>query len=121
MAIPDLCGTEALQAVISYWGKRADFSQESGVLKAANSVGFVGFYDKADIEALCRHLDSGLPVIVDLVEDERYSVIVGMDNDHMYAVDSETKPRYAKIPVDIFNENFEARRLIIITPEKTVQ
>ncbi len=120
MTIPDLCGAEALRAVISYWGKHADFSNESEILKAANSVGFVGFYDEADMGALCQYLDSGLPVIADLIENERYSVIVGMDDRHTYVVDSKTEPRYAKILTSVFNKNFEARRLIIIAPEKIV-
>ena len=145
---PGLCGASALQAVLAYWGKKhseqelADLSHsnpDDGVeapelLEAARAVGFDGFYhDDAELDDLKRYLDLGLPVIVNWwsTNQGHFSVVVGMDDKHVYMVDPEKDRPFSRMPLDEFDGNWfdfkepeqtdlTRRRLLVVAPHKLV-
>lgn len=142
-----MCGPASLKMVFDYYGVEKSEEEiaklagtienlgtdEAGIKKAAESFGFkVIIKNESSFEDIQSYLDKKIPVIVNWftrgridyddsqVPDGHYSVVVGLDNDHIYLQDPEigklrkiAKEDFMKVWFDFKGEAIKPDELII--------
>ncbi len=142
-----MCGPASLKIVLDYYGinlsekklagltrtTRKTGTNDQGIANAAESLGFrVQIKNKSGFDDIEKWLKKGVPVIVNWltrgrpdysnseVADGHYSVVVGLDDKHIYLQDPEIgklrkieKNDFMKVWFDFKGEYINADELII--------
>lgn len=143
----DMCGPASLKIVLDYYGvnktekELADLTglvpglgvDDTGIAKAVESLDFkIEIKNESSFEEIERWLKKDVPVIVDWftrgrqdyddseVADGHYSVVIGLDNEHIYLQDPETggerkitKEDFMKVWFDFKGQHLKPEELII--------
>jgi len=141
------CGPASLKIVLGYYGinlsekklvrltrtTRKIGTDDKGIASVAQFLGFkVGIKDKSTFDDIEKWLKRGIPVIVNWftrgradysnseVADGHYSVVVGLDDKHIYLQDPEIgelrkikKDDFMKVWFDFMGEYLKPNELII--------
>ena len=142
-----MCGPASLKIVLSYYGvdkSEAELAQltdwdpnfgvsNENIAKAARSLGFtVEIKNESSFADIEKWLAKGVPVLVDWftrgrpdyddseVAEGHSSVVVGLDDDHIYLQDPEigglrkiTRDNFLKVWFDFLGEQIKADELVI--------
>lgn len=142
-----MCGPASLKIVLSYFGvekaekelaklcgaKKDLGTDDQGIKKAAEGLGFkVQIKNNSSFKDIEKWLERSVPVIVDWftrgrmdyadsdVADGHYSVVIGLDKEHIYLQDPETggmrkldKEDFLTVWFDFTGKNIKSNELII--------
>lgn len=141
-----MCGPASLKIVLDYFGVDKSESEladlmgktdlgvdEKGIVTTAESLGFkAAVKNESDFSDIQGWLDKKVPVIVDwftrgradypdsAIADGHYSVVAGLDDEHMYLQDPELgglrtlkKEDFKKVWFDFSGEFIQPEQLII--------